>query len=445
MSHVLIGALLLAALLQQSPTLQFFSLQQDIEIGLESAREAENTLALVRDVHIDGYFRAIGERLAPHSPLPKLQYRFRIVNSKDVNSVTFPGGAVYMNRGLIELTENVHELAALLAHEIAHAAARHGTAQLSGQLLVRGGPTSIAAVTATRKGWKDQLSRLGIALGPRAPFLRYGHEQEVEANGLAIQILVKAGYAPQALPAILDKIQALSADGAHLPAYAYAHAQSAELLERVAADVEEVRKNASALSATPDFRRFHAALVKLAVPAKEPADIAPLVVEGTSLLTHPLEYYSLRHPEDWKVRPAGANGAMIAPPGGIQTTASGDDDLRIGVLLDIYDPGRLMTLGQATDRLIVHLRQANLWNCPGCQPLSMIPGAQSQITVSGEPALRTVLIGRPSSTQPPELMWLVTRQYHRTLFYMLCVAPEGEEFEKHQPSFEQIIRSVVLK
>src|SRR5213594_2924415 len=65
--------------------------------------------------------------------------------------------------------------------------------------------------------------------------------------------------------------------------------------------------------------------------------------------------------------------------------------------------------------------------------------------MGSELALRTVLIGRLSVTQPTEIVWVVTRLYHQNLFYILCVVPEGEEFGKYQPVFVQIIRSVELR
>src|SRR4051812_24460784 len=107
----LLGALLL---LTQSRGVNFFSLSQDIEIGSVSSKEADKTLPLIRDAGLNLYVRTIGERLTRNSALPSLRYQFRIVNSKDVNSLGFPGGAIYVNRGLIELAANDDELAAIL-------------------------------------------------------------------------------------------------------------------------------------------------------------------------------------------------------------------------------------------------------------------------------------------------------------------------------------------
>src|SRR5437879_1104812 len=115
MAKVLLGALLL---LTSGRSVNFFSLKQDVEIGSESAKEAEQSLSLIRDLTIDGFFHAIGQRLIQNRSLPALRYQFRIVNSKEVNSLGFPGGPIYIYRGLLQKASNDDELAAILAHEI---------------------------------------------------------------------------------------------------------------------------------------------------------------------------------------------------------------------------------------------------------------------------------------------------------------------------------------
>src|SRR5690349_9792269 len=108
MTKVLLGVLLI---LTTSGSVNFFSLKQDVEIGSESAKQAEESLSLVKDLSVDSYFRTIGERLIQDRSLPDFRYRFRIVNSKDVNSLGFPGGAIYVYRGLLQIASNDDELA----------------------------------------------------------------------------------------------------------------------------------------------------------------------------------------------------------------------------------------------------------------------------------------------------------------------------------------------
>ncbi len=168
MTSLLLGALLL---LTPGQSVNFFSLRQDVEIGSESAREAEQSLLLVRDAAVNRYVQAIGQRVVQNRLTPAIRYRFQIVNSKDINSLGFPGGAVYIYRGLLDVASNDDELAAIVAHEISHIASRHGTVQLSRQLLVQD-PISIAAGLPASEVWKEEIRKLGISLGIDAPLKR---------------------------------------------------------------------------------------------------------------------------------------------------------------------------------------------------------------------------------------------------------------------------------
>src|SRR5688572_28250030 len=389
MNQLLLGSLLLLAMAQQpapASGIQFFSLKQDIDMGLAMAADANRTLPLVRTAALESYFRSIGLRLVQASPQDGLRFQFHIVNSTSLNALTFPGGKIYIERALIEKAANEHELAAVLAHEIAHAAARHGTRQLSGQLLVQA-PASVLAGLSNDEGWKDQLTQLGISLGARASFLRYSPEQEIEANSRALGILVKAGYSPYALPAILQRINdTTDTEKRSLPAYAYNHPQGKDASKRLETDIAKLKLTKGTLRSTLEFRTFQAALAKLPSPPAASYDLGLDDSELPLEHVHPENYYRIRYPEGWQVRPTSANGAMIAPPTGIQSTAAGDD-LRTGVMFDLFPmPEQTMPLDQATNRLIVLLRQRN-------QELRVVPGAQSQMLMGTEPALRVVMIG----------------------------------------------------
>jgi len=435
MKHLLWSVLLLQALAQPStkPGINLFSLKEDIEIGAESAREAERSLPIVREPAITGYLNAMGVVLAGSSPQKSLRYRFSIVNQPGANAETFPGGWIYIDRGLIELTENEHELAALIAHEIAHAASRHGTSQLSGQLLVHA-PASFLGGHITMDGLKEQLAKLGITLGARSIFLRYNREREVEANRKAVEILVKSQYSPYGLVSILKTInKPAESPKAPLPGYAFNHPQKEDAAAQLDEEVARKRVPQRTLKPSAEYLEFRAALAKLPFPAPRTDTNAPIRPELTNEHVHPESYYRLRYPEGWQVLPTTSNGAMIAAPGGVSLTRDGND-LRTGIMFDLFSVPEKQTLEQATNRLLVFLRQRN-------QNLRPIAGAQSQILIGAEPALRTVMI---SNSRPNQIVWVITRQYYESLFYLVCVAPE-EDFAQFQPVFDQILQSVELR
>jgi Zn-dependent protease with chaperone function len=417
LSHLLFSGLVMLGILQQPPAtnVNFFSLQQDREIGSEAAKEVEKALPLVRSVVVNTYVQVVAKRLTPYSPLQTIPYMpVRVVNAKTVSTVTYPGGAIYIDRGLLELATNEHEVAAILAHEIAHAAARHGTQQLSRQLLVQS-PASILAGLPGNAGWKDQLNTLGIVLGPHPSFLRYSSSQEIEANKIAVHILAKSVYSPFALPAVLEKIHRLAGPESRvLPAYVFDHPQGLEAAQQLSAEIELQKSVLRTLRPNDAFQNFHSTLVNWAVPPDLPVTV-PTDTLATVQYTHPENFYKLLYPEGWQVTSQGSNGAIIAP-------ASGrfGNDLQMGVMFDVMDTsGRPHTLEQATEQLIVRLIQRN-------PSLQVISGAQPLMLMGGEPALRTVLIGQSGSTNSAEISWVVTRAYYQNLvLYGLCRAAEG--------------------
>jgi len=419
---------------QQSTTkpVNFFSLQQDREIGVEATKVAEKELPIVRSRIVNTFVKTIAARLAPYSPQQSIQYRVQVVNSKSIRTLTYPGGPIYVDRGLLELTSNENEVAAILAHEIAHAAARHGTQQLSRQWLVQA-PASILAGLPENASWKDQIQSLGISLNPHPSFLRYSSNQEIEANRIAAQILFKSVYSPYAIPAILEKIKGLAtAESRVLPAFVYDHPQGSEAEQQLISDIENLNAVSRTLKPSAEFTNFHSALMNWALPPEVPEP--PITDTLVSIpYRHPDAYYKLLYPEGWQAIPYGSNGAIIEPG----TRRSGND-IQVGVMFDLFDiSDRPMTLEQATDRLLVKLLQRN-------PTLQVISGAQPLMLMGGEPALRTVLVGQSGSSSSPEVSWVVTRVYYQTLFYIVCVAPQ-KEFEKRQPTFEQILRSIELK
>lgn len=413
--------------------INFFSVKQDLEIGLELSREAERVLPLVRDAGTNRYLYYIGQRLRRNPTEAAVSFRIRTVNSREVNSVAFPGGAIYINRGLIEITANEDELAAILAHEMGHVVARHATAQLSRQLLVQA-PVSIAAGLPTTEAWKDQLTKLGISFGVDAPFLRYSRDQELEANVIAVRLLTAARYDTNALGAVLDKMNG--------SIFVFNHPYSENVQEDLDGEVERTLPPVAArpAHATAEFRSFQSTLQKIMYPVleKEPED--DVTNDATSsVFTHPMDFYRLGYPSGWQVSRTGPNGAIIAPSDGVQSSRAGDD-VTHGVMMDMFDlsvADHALTLEQATNRLIVYLRQNN-------QSLRIVPGAQRQTLISDEPGLRTVMIGKSGSANSVEVVWVVTRLYYQSLFYMVFVAPE-DEFPSYEPIFEQMIRSAQLR
>ncbi len=153
------------------------------------------------------YVNRLGQNLALHSDT-HLSFSFKITTSDQVNACAFPGGFVYLNAGLLKTADSEDEVAAVIAHEIGHVAARHGTEQLSKRELV-GGVSLALGILASRSTPIAIADRL---MGNAAPLtlLKYPRNNEVEADNLSAQYLWASGYDPRALDSFLRKLATLT-------------------------------------------------------------------------------------------------------------------------------------------------------------------------------------------------------------------------------------------
>lgn len=174
---------------------------QEREIGDRIAAQVNAQVPLVRDPAVHRYVNALGTVIARESQRPDLPYRFYVVNSPGVNAFALPGGHIYVNRGLIERTENVAELSAVLAHEIGHVAARHG-AQMMERKLRTGSVVSVLynLILGTEPEILDQRA---LQLGRAIWNASHSREAELEADELAVEYLVGAGVDPRGMLTLL--------------------------------------------------------------------------------------------------------------------------------------------------------------------------------------------------------------------------------------------------
>src|SRR5437867_1224855 len=116
-------------------SINFISLEKEIQMGRQLAAEIERQVKLVDDPTINEYVNRVGQNLVRNSDA-KVPFTIKVVESDEINAFALPGGFFYVNSGLILAADDESELAGVMAHDIAHVAARHGTENASkGQLL----------------------------------------------------------------------------------------------------------------------------------------------------------------------------------------------------------------------------------------------------------------------------------------------------------------------
>jgi predicted Zn-dependent protease len=190
------------------PGFNLFSVEQDREIGQQSAREAEAQLPILRDRSIEKYVAAIGSRLAAVAPGAKYDYQFKVVNASDINAFALPGGYLYLNRGLIEAARNEGQLAGVMTHEMAHVALRHGTNQASKAYLGQAGLGLLGGLIGKDDHSTDKRIAAVGGFGLNSLFLRFSRKAEEQADVTGAQMLAKAGYDPKDMVDFFDMLAA---------------------------------------------------------------------------------------------------------------------------------------------------------------------------------------------------------------------------------------------
>jgi len=146
------------------------------------------------DPVVQRYVNKVGQRVAAVSDR-ELPYEFKVINSSVPNAWALPGGKIAINRGLLTELSSEAELAAVLGHEVVHAAAKHGAKGMTRGVLLQGG--LMAATIASSGKEYSNLAQMGASVGAQLINTRYGRDAERESDRYGIEYMVKAGYDPQ--------------------------------------------------------------------------------------------------------------------------------------------------------------------------------------------------------------------------------------------------------
>ncbi len=182
--------------------LVLLSESDEIALGRKTNEEVLQQYKVYDDPALQAYVQNIGNKVALNSHRNNLNYRFTVLDSKEVNAFALPGGYIYITRGLMSYLKSEAELAAVLGHEVGHITARHSVRQYSANQLTNIG---VALGSIFIPGMNQASSQLAQLFG--AALLRgYGREHELEADRLGAEYLARTGYNPNAM---LDVISVL--------------------------------------------------------------------------------------------------------------------------------------------------------------------------------------------------------------------------------------------
>jgi predicted Zn-dependent protease len=184
--------------------INFYSLEKEIAMGKQLAQEVERQAKIIDDPIIAEYVNRIGQNLVRNSDA-KVPFTIKVLDSEEVNAFALPGGFFFVNTGVLLNADNEAEMAGVMAHEIAHVAARHGTKQAS-----RGQLAQIMTIPLyVMGGWTGYAIRQGMNIAIPMGFLQFTKGFEKEADYLGLQYMYKAGYDPTAFVDFFEKIQTM--------------------------------------------------------------------------------------------------------------------------------------------------------------------------------------------------------------------------------------------
>ncbi len=185
--------------------LNLYSIEKEIALGKQFADEIERQAKIVRDPIVAEYVNRLGQNLARHSD-SKFPFTFKVIESPEINAFALPGGFCFVNTGLLLEAETEAEVAGVLAHEIAHVAARHGTRQASRGTLAN--LATIPLIIATG-GWTGYAISQAAGVAIPVAFLQFSRAFEREADLLGIQYLWAAGYDPTGFVDLFEKLASM--------------------------------------------------------------------------------------------------------------------------------------------------------------------------------------------------------------------------------------------
>ncbi len=187
-----------------SGKVNFYSLEKEIALGKQLAQQVERQSKVINDPVIAEYVNRVGQNLVRNSDA-KVPFTIKVIEDPTVNAFALPGGFFFVQSGLILKADTEAELAGVMAHEIAHVAARHATRQQTRMTIAQLATVPLIFMGGAAAYGIYQASGLLVPMG----FLQFSRNQEAEADYLGVQYMYKTGYDPTGFVDFFEKIQTL--------------------------------------------------------------------------------------------------------------------------------------------------------------------------------------------------------------------------------------------
>lgn len=173
--------------------------QEEVAMGNSYAQQIERELPIVRDPEVLRYINVLGDSIARVVDDRSLTWRFNVVDMSEINAFAVPGGHIYVNRGLIERTTNMSELAGVLGHEIAHITQRHSMKQMAAAQRANIGMTGLCIFAPSMC---QGLAGAGVSAIAQGGFAKFSRDDETESDRYGVLYVTRAGIDPRGMPSM---------------------------------------------------------------------------------------------------------------------------------------------------------------------------------------------------------------------------------------------------
>lgn len=446
--------------IKRSPSgFNLFSVQQDVDLGRQSAVEVEKQLPVLNDARVTSYLTRIISRLSAQAPGTKFPYTIKAVNSTEINAFALPGGPMYVNRGLVTAARSEAELAGVLAHEMSHVVLRHGTEQASKAYLGQAGLSLLGGLVGKRGSTSSQIINAVGGFGLNAAFLKFSRSDEYEADALGAELMSKAGYDPLAMATMFAMLRSEQGrDPSKLERFFSSHPPAADRESRirtvasslgtggqqqVVGDFRSIQSRLGGVAAAPSTQPQVTTSTGTVVLPNETVTVNVAPPSSTfARFTHGAGFFTIDYPNNWRAYTTGL-AVSIAPEGGVVELSNGQPNLLYGAIVNHYAPfegdfdrwnsslqrnyapfeDRTRPRGfleDATDDLVRQMISTNTY-------LNAVTGSARAEVIDGARGYSVLLNGRSPVTTEDERVVLYTRALPDDhVIYLVCIAPARE-------------------
>ena len=424
-----------------------YKVQDDIKLGNDAARQAEQQFPLVNDYDAQNYVEAVGERLVRAIPAefqqPAFDYRFKVVNASDINAFALPGGPMYVNRGMIEAARTEGEMAGVMAHEISHVALRHATAQATKQGSIGNQLGMLGMILGGAILGGQTGAQLGM-LGAQAWMTKYSRDYETQADMLGARILANAGYDPRDLANMFQTIARQG--GSRGPEWLSSHPDPGNRYQKIMDESTRLNVRPDPIRLTRDFERVQSRLRQMPqAPTMEQIARQSEGRGGTQNPTAGGRYsrnvptpsrryrtynnggIAVNVPDNW--RDFGTQSSVTFAPEG----AYGDNGITHGLMIGAERP-QVNDLYRASQDHVNGLLQSNTYLRQQNQ--------LGRTSVNGRQAYTTTLAGRSPITNETEVVQIFVVGLRTGEVLTLAFVAPDREYRYYQSVFRNITNSL---